>query len=150
MRYHYYKTIARNFFKEFHYLNARLAVERARRFVRKQNFGVVYKRAGDSHPLHLPARKLIGANVDFVFKPHFFKNGNRAFAAFFRAYPGKRQRQFDVFENGLVRNKIVTLKNKPDGVITVCIPLFIAELFSAFSVDYKIARSIAVKSADNV
>ena len=60
VRYHYYKTLARNLLDEVHYLHGSLCVQRARGLVREQNFGVVDERTRNCNPLHLSARKLIG------------------------------------------------------------------------------------------
>ena len=69
---------------------------------------------------------------------------------FFRSDTRQSQRKFDVFGNRLVRNKIITLKDESDRVITVRIPFFIRKILRAFAVDYKVARRIAVEPADNV
>ena len=107
-------------------------------------------RARARYPLHLSAGKLVGAGVYFIFQPYFFKYGNRTFAAFFRAYTRQGERKFHVFHNGLVGDKVVTLKNESYGVIAVSVPVFIRKIGGAFAVYYKVARSIAVESAYNV
>lgn len=63
MRYHYNKALACDFLYKVHYLDGSVGIERARGFVGKQNFGIVDEGAGDCHPLHLAARKLVGALV---------------------------------------------------------------------------------------
>ena len=74
-------------FKEYlaenvHYLNAGLRVERTGRLVGKQDIGVVYESAGDSHALHLTAGHLIGLFRELVAESHLLKCLYRALAAF--------------------------------------------------------------------
>lgn len=57
------------FFEQLHYGNTRFAVEGARRFVGKNNSGIVYDCAGNGNALHLSARQLIGFLLSFSFKP---------------------------------------------------------------------------------
>ena len=150
MRHHNDKAVVRNLFEKFHYLHARFTVERARRFVGEQNFGVVDKRAGNCDSLHLTARKLVGASVDLIPKPHLFKYGDRSCMPFFRSDTRQSQRKFDVFGNRLVRNQIITLKHETYRMIAVRIPFFIRKILRAFAVDYKVARRIAIEPADYV
>ena len=55
----------------------------------------------------------------------------------FRGDTRKRQRKFDVFENGLVRNEIIALEYEADRVIAVCIPICAFEFLCGFSADDK-------------
>ena len=96
MRHHDDQAVFGDFLKKFHDLNARFGIERARGFVRQNDFRIVDERTSDRHPLHLPSGQLIGFFMYLVFQPHFFQNGKRAGAAFRFVYARNGERKLHV------------------------------------------------------
>ena len=150
VRDHYDEPVFGNLFQKLHYLNARDRIERARRFVRENYFGVVYKRAGYRHPLRLTARKLVRLIVYPVFQPDFFKRFFGASAPLFLAHARYGEGELHVLKHRLMRNQMIALKNKAYRMVSVCVPVLVAELFCADAVDNKIARSVLIKSSDYI
>ena len=68
----------------------------------------------------------------------------------FRGDSRKGQGKFNVFYNRLMRNEVVALKYETYRMITVNVPVLIGIKLRAFAFDDEIARSVAVKPADNV
>ena len=150
MRNHDDQALFGNLFKNLHHLNAGFCIKRAGRFVGQNDFGIVDKRSGDCYALHLAAAHFAGLLFELIGKPHFFKRLNRPFAPFLPGYSRKRQRQFNVLKNGLMRNQMIILKNKSDGMIAVCVPVAGAESLRRAPVDYKIAAVGMIQPADDV
>ncbi len=139
-----------NLADKVHDLHARGGVERARRLVGKQNFRFVHERTRDCHALALSAGELVRALVVLTRKPHAVERFFSPLGAFRFAHARDRQREFDVAQHGLVRDKIVTLKNKADAVVAVNVPVAVAELPRAYAVDADVARSVLIQPADNI
>ena len=150
MRNHNHQTLARDLADKLHDLYARHRIERARRFVGEQYFGVIDERAGDRHALHLTARKLVGAFVQFVFQSDFDQRVLRSLAAFGFGNARDRERQFDVAEHGLVGNEVIGLEHEPDPMISVYVPIVVFVILGGNAADDEIARGVVVKTADNV
>ena len=150
MRYHDHETFARDPFDEVHDLDARLAVECARRLVRKQDRGIVDKGARNGDALHLSARKLIGTLVKFCPEPHALQRLFRPLLPLLFGNARDRQRDFHVAEHRLMRDQIIRLKNEADTVVSVDVPIPVFILFCGFSVDDEIAFAVLIETADNI
>lgn len=85
-----------------------------------------------------------------VSQPNLFKRLLRPFSALFARNAGKSERKLHICYDALVRNQIVTLKNKSHGVVSVRIPLFIKILFCGYAVNQQIAVRISVQTADYI
>ena len=64
-----------------HDLHAGLGIQSAGGLVGEQDLRVVDQGAGDRHPLHLPARELVGPFVDMVGQPDLGQRSQGPFAA---------------------------------------------------------------------
>ena len=133
-----------------HNLHAEFAVKRARRFVRKNDFGVVYDGSCDCNTLHLSARKLVGLFIDFLMHVDLVQCGNRLCPSCFLFLADKAQCEFDVFKNRKMRNEVVALKNKTYRRIAISVPVLVVKIRSGNSADDEVARRVSVKSADDV
>ena len=150
MRDHYDKAVARHLFEYLHYLNARFGVECARRFVGKQDIRVVHKCAGYCDALHLTTGHLVGLFAELIAEPHALKHRFGSAAAFGTVDARYRERKLNVCKHRLMRDEIVTLKNKADRMIAVCVPVAVAEGVCRLAVYFKLAGCISVKSADDI
>ena len=135
---------------QVHDLYAGYGVERARRLICQQDFGVIDKRTRDRDALHLTARKLVGALIEFLFQAHSLQRFGCALSTFCLGKPCDRQRDFDVAEYRLVGNEVVGLEYETDTVVTVNVPIVILIRLGGFSVDHQIARGVLVQAADDV
>ena len=142
--------VLRDLFEDLHDLHAGHGVKRARRFVGKQDIGIVDQRPRDGHALHLPARHLVGLFADLIAQPHLLQGGDGAGAALLAGNARKRQRQFDVGEHRLVRDEVVTLKHETHRMVAVGVPVGVFVFFGRAAVDHKVAAVVAVKPADHV
>ena len=150
MRYHYNKALACDFLYQVHYLDGSVGIERARGFVGKQNFGIVDEGAGDCHPLHLAARKLVGALVQLGAEAYAVERLGCASLALFGAYAREREGEFDVGKHRLVRYQVIGLEYETYAVVAVGIPIAVLIIFGGDALDYKVARRVMVESADDV
>ena len=136
--------------QQIHDLYARLAVERAGRLVGEQNVGVVDDGARDGHALHLAAGHLVRRLVELVAQTDLFQRLNSARAPLLTRDTRERQRELDVCQHALVRDEVVALKDKADGVVAVCVPVAVVVLLRGAAVDDKVAGGVAVQTADDV
>ena len=150
VRYHYYQLFARDFLYKLHNLHGSGRIQRARGFVRKQNFGLVDQSAGNGHPLALSARQLVGLFVVLSLESHAVQRFSGALGALLTAHARDGKGKLHVSEHRLVRDKIVTLEDKAHAVIAVHVPVAVAEAFGADSVDADVARSVFVQSPDDI
>ena len=74
-----------------HNLNAGLGVKRARRFVGKDDFGVVHQGTCDGDALHLAAGKLVGLLVHVFAQANALKRLDGAAASLGTLDAGKRE-----------------------------------------------------------
>ena len=144
------KAVARDLLENFHDLHARLGVQRAGRLVRQQNVRVVDEGAGDGDALHLAAGHLVWPLVQLIAEADLLQHGNGAGTALLAGNAGERQGQLDVCQHALVRDEIVALKDKADGVVAVGVPVPVAVLLCGDTVDEQVARRVAVQTADDV
>ncbi len=150
MGHHHHEPIFRNLLQKIQNLNADLRVKRAGRFIRKKNIRIVDKCPRNCDALHLPSGHLVWLFVFLVGKPHLFQSPERTLAPLMRCNTGNRQRHVNIGQNRLMRDQIVTLKNKPDGMVSVGIPVTVLVLSGRHPVDNKVSAVVTVKSADNV
>ena len=150
MRDHNNQFVFGNFLQKFHDLHAGLGIQSAGRLIRKDDIGVVDQSASDGDALHLTAGKLVWQFVKLIRKPNFEKGflGKHTTIGPFDA--GKGQSQFHVAEYGLVRNQIVGLKDKADGVIAIVVPIAILIFLGGNAVDQKITAGVVIQAADDV
>ena len=136
--------------QQIHDLHARLAVERAGRFVGEQDVGVVDDGARDGHALHLAAGHLVRRLVELVAQTDLFQRLDGARAPLLTGDARERQCELDICQHALVRDEVVALKDKADGVVAVCVPVAVVVLLRGAAVDDKVAGGVAVQTADDV
>ena len=150
MRYHNYESFLGDFLDKIHYLHRGDRVKSTGGFVCKQDFGVVYKCSGDSDSLALTARELIWLLVVLTGKTYSVECSLCPSHSLFLADAGDSEGQLDVSENRLMRNEVIALEDEADSVVSVHVPISVAVILSASSVDNQIARGIVVKTAYDV
>ena len=100
---------------DFHHVFAAAAVERACRFVRKDDFAAVHQRTGDGHALLLAAGKFARLVFLFAFQPQFVQQHIRAAAALGVADAGIDGRQGNVVARRNGAEQVVALENKTEA-----------------------------------
>ena len=150
MRDHDDELIFCDLLQQIHDLHARFTVERAGRLVGEQDVGIVDDCARDGHALHLTAGHLVWRLVKLAAKPDLFQRLDGARAPLLTGDAGERQRELDVGQHALVRDEVVALKDKADGVVAVCVPVAVVVLLGGAAVDDEVAGGIAVQTADDV
>ena len=150
MRDHDNELILCNFLQQIHDLHARLAVERAGRLVSQQNIGVVDDGARDGHALHLAAGHLVRRLVKLVAQTDLFQRLDGARAPLLAGDAGERERELDVCQHALVRDEVIALKDKADGVVAVGVPVTVVIFLRGAAVDDEVAGGVAVEPADDV
>ena len=148
--YHNDQLAAGDLSQNLHNLHAGCGIQSTRRLVGKNDVGVVDKRTRDSNTLHLTAGELRGLFVNVISKSYVAKRANSTRLALVGRNTRKRQCQLNVCQHRLVRDQVVALENKADGVIAVGIPIGIGVFFSRNTADYKVTAGILVKTADDV
>ena len=136
--------------QQIHDLHARLTVERTGRFVGEQNVGVVDDGARDGHALHLAAGHLVRRFVELVAQADLFQRLDGARAPLLTGDARERQRELNVGQHALVRDEVVALKDKADGVVAVRVPVAVVVLLCGAAVDNEVAGGVAVQAADDV
>ena len=150
MRDHDDQAVVGDLGEQVHDLHTGLGVERARGFVGQQDLGIVDERAGYGDALHLTAGKLARLLVDMLCKPHAAERLDGALATLGAGYAGKREGKLDVFQDGLVWDKVVGLEHEADAVIAVRVPIAIFVLACGHAVDEQVAVVVMIKAADDV
>ena len=117
------EAVLRHLGKDVHDLDAGLRVESARGLVRKYDLRVVHEGAGDGHPLHLATGELRRTLVDVVAQAHALERGTGTLATLLAANTRQRERELDVLENRLVRDKVVALEHEADAVVAIGVPV---------------------------
>jgi hypothetical protein len=74
----------------------------------------------------------------------------RPLPAFSRADAGERQRKLNVGKHRLMRNQVIGLKNKSDGVIAVSVPVRVREALCRFVVDDQVPGAVMIQAADDI
>ena len=124
-------------------------VERARRFIGKQNFRLIDQRPGNRDSLTLPARKLIRPLMIEPLQPYSVERLVRTLDSFALLNSRNRKGKLHVLRNCLVRNQVVALKDKADSV-AVGVPIAVGIILCTDSVDKQLAVRIMIQSADDV
>ena len=150
MRDHDDELILCDLLQQIHDLHARLTVERAGRLVGKQDVGIVDDGARDGHALHLTAGHLVRRFVQLVAQTDLFQRLDGACAPLLTGDAGERERELDVCQHALVRDEVVALKDKADGVVAVGVPVAVVIFLRGAAVDDEVAGGVAVESADDV
>ena len=144
------QAVARNLLEQVHDLHGRRRVQGAGRLVCQHDLGVVNQGTGNGHALHLSARKLARTLVHMLAQTNCLKRLARTLATLGMANARERERQLHVFQNGLMRNKVIALEHKADAVVAVGVPIAVAEVLGRNTVDEQIARVKMIQSADDV
>ena len=147
---HDHKAVFCHILQQLHDLDARLTVQCAGGLVGQQDVGVVDEGAGDGHALHLAARHLGGALVELVPEAHLPQRLGGTAAALSARHARDGQGQFDVGEDGLVRDEVIALEHEADGVVAVGVPVPVGVAAGGDAVDDELAVVVAVEAADDV
>ena len=147
---HDHQPVPGHFLQQFHHLDAGLAVQRTGGLVRQQDVGVVHQGAGDGHALHLAAGHLAGVLVQLAAQAHILQRFGRPAAALGLGDAGDGQGQLHIGQHRLVRDEVVALEHKADGVVAVGVPVAVGVLPGGDAVDDKVAAVVAVQAADDV
>ena len=121
--------------EQVHDLDGGGGVQGAGGLVGEQDLGVVDEGAGDGHALHLAARQLAGALVQVPAEAHALEGLRRAATALGAAHARERERELDVGQDGLVRDKVVALEHEADAVVAVRVPVAVGVLARGDAVD---------------
>ena len=111
-----------------------------------ERFDIVRRAAGLT-ALLAPVAEYI---AELIAEPHALKHRFGSAAAFGTVDARYRERKLNVCKHRLMRDEIVTLKNKADRMIAVCVPVAVAEGVCRLAVYFKLAGCISVKSADDI
>ena len=136
--------------ENFHDLHGCVGVQRAGGLVGQKDIRVVHQSPGDGHALHLAAGHLVGLFVQLVAQTHLFQGLFGSRLPLRRSNAGESQGQLHVGKYGLVRDQVIGLKNKADGVVAVGVPVGVRKILGGFPVDHQVAGGILVKTADDV
>ena len=150
MRDHDDQAVVGDLGEQIHDLHAGFGIERACGLVSQQDLGVVDERTCDGDTLHLAAGELAGLFVHVLGKPHAAERLDGALATLGARHAGKREGQLDVFQNGLVRDKVVGLEHEADAVVAVRVPIAVLVLACGHTVDEQVSVVVMVKAADDV
>ena len=144
------QAVACNILEQVHDLHGRCRIQGAGRLVCQHDLGVVDQGTGNRHALHLSTRKLARALVNMLAQADFLQRLARTLAAFGMSHARERERQLHVFQNGLMRNEVIALEHKADAVVTIGVPIAVAEVLGRDAVNQQVARIKVIQSADNI
>ena len=144
------QTVLCHFLQNLHNLHAGLRIQCAGRLVGKDDLRVIYQCTGNGNTLHLSTGKLAGTFAQLVTKTHLLQGLLSAHAALPLGNTGQGQCQLHILQNTLVRNQVIALEHKADGMIPVGIPVTVLKIPCGTSVDHQIAAGIPVQTADNI
>ena len=83
-------------------------------------------------------------------KPHAAERLDGALATLGTGHAGKREGKLDVFQNGLVRDKVIGLEHEADAVVAIRVPIAIFVFACGHAVDEQVSAVVVVKAADDV
>ena len=144
------QAVARHVLEQIHDLHGRRRVQGPGRLVSQHDLGIVDQGTGDGHALHLSARKLARALVNVLAQADFLQRLARTLAALGMPHARERKRQLHVFQDGLMRDKVIALEHKADAVVAISIPIAITEVLGRNTVDQQITGIKVIESTDNV
>ena len=147
---HYDELVVGYLLKDIHYLHGSIGIQCAGRLVGKKDVRVVDQGAGYGNTLHLAAGHLVGLFVELVAQTYLFKRILGSSPALRAGNTGEGQGKLNIGQNTLVRDKVVGLENKADGVVSVYVPIPVLKGFGGASVYHKVTGGILVKTADYV
>ncbi|MPM29148.1 hypothetical protein SDC9_75688 [bioreactor metagenome] len=147
---HDHQAIVGDLRQQFHDLDAGRRVERAGRFISQQDLGIIDECAGNGHPLHLAAGKLVRTLVDMVAQPDLAQGGDGPLLALAGRNTRQRQRELHVGQDGLVGDQVVALEDKSDPVVAIGIPVTILVLLCRDAVDDQVAGVVVIQTSDDV
>ena len=147
---HHDQPILGDLLEQIHDLDTGVAVQRAGRLVGEQDIRIVDQRARDRDTLHLTAGELRGLFVDMLLEPDLLERFGRAAGTLIGADTTDGQRELDIFENRLVGDEVVALKDESDGMVAVGVPVAVGIALCAHAVDDQVAVVIAIQSADDI
>ena len=88
--------------------------------------------------------------MQLLSKTNFFQSLDRSLFPFFLPDPGNSQRKLHIGKHRLMRNQIITLKYKTNGMIPIGIPVSVFIFFRGNPVDDQITTIVTVQSTDDV
>ena len=147
---HYHQSVLSHLFQQIHDLHTSLRVQCAGRLIRQQNIGIVHQRTGNGHTLHLATGHLIGLLMQLIAQAHILQRLHRPLAALPFGNTGDGQRQFHIGQYSLVRNQIVALEHKTNGMVAVRIPVTVGIFFCGNAIDDQIAAVVPVQATDHI
>ena len=150
VRDHYDEPVVRDFLQKVHNLFGRFGVQRARGFVRKDDFGIVDDCPCDGDALHLTARHLVGFLFELTAESDAFERFGGEFFLFGTRNAGDGQRQLHVLQYVEVGDEVVGLKHETYRTVAVGVPVAGLELFGGPVVDNQVAVRVLVESAYDV
>ena len=81
---------------------------------------------------------------------NLFKRFCRTFPSLGLANPRNRKCQFNICQNSLMRNQIITLENKSYRMITIRIPVSVFIFLRWYSIDDQISAVISVQTTNDI
>ena len=100
-----------------HDLVGGVAVEVARRLIRKHDLRVCHQSARDADALLLSAGELTRLVVHVRLEPHEVEHALGALDALRLRHAAERKRQRYVFQRGVIRHEVKRLKDEPDPLL---------------------------------
>ena len=88
--------------------------------------------------------------VQLIAQPHLLQCLGGAALALCTRDAGNGQGQLHVGQNGLMRDQVVALEHKADGVVAVGVPIAVGVLFGGNPVDDKVTAVVPIQPADDV
>ena len=147
---HDHKAVFGHLLQQLHHLNAGVAVQCAGRLVGQQDVGVVDQCAGNGHTLHLAAGHFAGVLVQLVAQTYLLQRLGGPAAALGTGNAGDGQRQLHIGKHCLVRDEVIALEHKANGVVAVRVPVAVGIFFGGDAVDDQITAVVAVQTANDV
>lgn len=147
---HDHQPVLCHLLEQLHDLDAGLAVQRAGGLVRQQDIRIVDQRTGNGNALHLAAGHLAGVLMQLIAQPHLLQRLGGAALALCARDAGNGQGQLHIGQNGLMRDQVVALEHKADGVVAVGVPIAVGVLFGGDPVDDKVTAVVPIQAADDV
>jgi len=88
--------------------------------------------------------------MQLIAKAHALQRLFCLFCSFLPVHTGYCQRQLHIGQHRLVRDKVVALENKANGMVSVRVPVPVGIGAGGHAVDYQITGIIAVKAANHI
>ena len=148
VRYDKHEFFFRQFFKSVENLLAGLAVQRARRLVRHNHFGVLDERTRYRHTLILTARKFVGLAVAVARKIHFVEDFVKRLVCSLLALQLHGERDVRAYRE--LGQNVVLLKDKADESVAVTVEVRLREVIARLALNDEFAAVRAVQSAQYV